>query len=64
MKDETKDDIKRAVNTIFQLFVFLLMAVSAAYFLTLFGLHFIIVTILSLIIATIFHNVVFVKKEK
>ncbi|MCK4668210.1 hypothetical protein KAU33_15775 [Candidatus Dependentiae bacterium] len=63
MKSETKDNIKRTANTLFQLLVFVIMAASAAYFFTLFGLHFIVSGIFSLIVATVFHNLVFEKKR-
>lgn len=63
MKKETKDNIKHIANTWFQLIVFVFVAASAAYFFSLFGLHFIVAGILSLIIATIFHGLVFEKKR-
>lgn len=62
MKNETKDNIKHAANTLYQLLVFVLVAASAAYFFTLFGLHFIVSGIFSLIVATIFHTTIIEKK--
>jgi len=62
MKKETEDNIKHAANTLYQLLVFVLVAASAAYFFTLFGLHFIVSVIFSLIVATVFHNTIIEKK--
>ena len=64
MENETKDNIKRTLNTLFQLFVFAFVTINIAYFFSLFDLHFILNIILSFIIAIKFHNLVFENKNQ
>ena len=64
MENETKDNIKRTLNTLFQLFVFAFVTINIAYFFSLFDLHFIVNIILSFIIAIKFHNLVFENKNQ
>lgn len=64
MKKETKDYIKRAAYTWFQLFVFVFVSVNIAYFLSLFYLHPLINMVFSLLVAVIFHNLVFENKKR